>query len=438
MIKELPKKNPELAQAWQEAKHDAEAQSKFIRESGRFPLTAVGDINTYAVFAETTRKLISCDGRVGVIVPTGIATDDTCKKFFGDLIQKQALASLYDFENRENIFDGVGHGRFKFSLLSISGQKIEKANFSFFLTQPRQIDNQTRIFQLSPQDISLLNPNTLTCPILRTRADAEITKKIYGYVPVLENEVVNKNDWGISFLRMFDMANDSGIFKREFENNLIPLYEAKMFWHYNHRFGDYADYPDGALTSHLPDISEERLQNPNYFITPRYWVHQAEVENRLGHSWKNAWLIAFRNISNATNERTAVFTILPKVALAHSSTVLTIPQDKVFLISCLLANFSSIVFDFVTRQKMGGTNFSNFILKQLPVIPPKSYTEEDIEFIKTRVLELVYTACDMQPFAKDMGYGGKPFIWNPNRRALLRAELDAYYAKLYGLTRDEL
>ncbi|GAA6614646.1 hypothetical protein NUACC26_004300 [Scytonema sp. NUACC26] len=106
--------------------------------------------------------------------------------------------------------------------------------------------------------------------------------------------------------------------------------------------------------------------------------------------------------------------------------------------SCLQANFSSLVFDFVAKQKVGGTNFNFFIVKQLPVLPPEAYTQADIDFIAPRVLELVYTAWDLQPFAKDMGYEGKPFIWNSQRRALLRAELDAYYARLYGLTHNEL
>ena len=108
------------------------------------------------------------------------------------------------------------------------------------------------------------------------------------------------------------------------------------------------------------------------------------------------------------------------------------------LISCLLANLDSLTFDFVARQKVGGTHLKFFTMRQLPVIPPEAYTSEDIEFISNRVLELVYTAWDMQPFAQDMGYDGEPFIWDSQRRALLRAELDAYYAKLYGLTRDEL
>ena len=107
-------------------------------------------------------------------------------------------------------------------------------------------------------------------------------------------------------------------------------------------------------------------------------------------------------------------------------------------ICALVANFNSLVLDYIAKQKASGGNLNFYVVRQFPILPPDKYTLSDIEFIGTRVLELVYTAWDMQPFAKDMGYDGEPFIWNPNRRALLRAELDAYYAKLYGLTRDEL
>jgi hypothetical protein len=167
-------------------------------------------------------------------------------------------------------------------------------------------------------------------------------------------------------------------------------------------------------------------------------VSYSEVENKLVNNWNREWVLAFRGICRATDERTAIFSILPKVGVGNSAPVILLGIDQANLVSCLQANFSSLVFDFVTRQKVGGTNFNFFIVKQLPVLSPKSYTQEDIEFISTRILELVYTAWDMQPFAKDMGYDGEPFIWNPDRRALLKAELDAYYAKLYGLTREEL
>jgi hypothetical protein len=106
--------------------------------------------------------------------------------------------------------------------------------------------------------------------------------------------------------------------------------------------------------------------------------------------------------------------------------------------TCFLANLNSLVLDYLARQKLGGISLSYFILKQLPVLPPDAYKPTDMDFIAPRVLELVYTAWDLEPFARDMGYQAEPFRWDENRRAILRAELDAYYARLYGLTRDEL
>ncbi|BAY99918.1 putative type II DNA modification enzyme [Tolypothrix tenuis PCC 7101] len=439
LIKELPKKNPDLAQAWEEAKHDAEAQSKFIRESGRFPLTAVGDINTYAVFAETTRKIISTNGRLGVIVPTGIATSDTTKQFFASVAINGQLDSLFDFFEIRNFFHG-SESREGFCMLSIRGQEMSlPTKFVFKIVKLSEIENLDRRVEITASDLISLNPNTLTCPIFRTRVDAEITKKIYHNVPILQHETTDRNSWGISFIRMFDMANDSSLFKDEAGNNLVSLYEAKMFHQFDHRYSTYESTTQANLNvGILPQVPDEIKQDPSVTIQPRYWVSGAEVENRLINNWNKEWLLAFRGICRATDERTAIFSILPKVAVGHSAPVILVGVDKATLVACLQANFSSLVFDFITRQKMGGNNFSFFILKQLPVLTPESYTQEDIEFISIRVLELVYTAWDIQPFAKDMGYNGEPFIWNPNRRALLRAELDAYYAKLYGLTRDEL
>ena len=117
-------------------------------------------------------------------MPTGIATDDTCKNFFGDLVQSQTLSALIDFENSAPLFAGV-HRSYKFSLLSISNQPTPETKFSFFLTHPRQLEDKQRVFTLTPQDIALINPNTLTSPVFRTRADAELTRKIYQRVPVL-------------------------------------------------------------------------------------------------------------------------------------------------------------------------------------------------------------------------------------------------------------
>lgn len=440
LIKTLPERKPELARAFKEAKHEAEAQSKFIRESKRFPLTAVGDINTYAIFAETVREIINQQGRTGVIVPVGIATDNTTKNFFGDLIKTQTLASLTGFENEAFIFSEVHHA-FKFCILSITGKniKIKETDFIFFCRYIRDVENPKKHFTLSSTDISLINPNTLTCPIFRTSPDAEITKKIYQNMPVIENETTKNNPWDMSFLRMFDMANDSQLFRNEIEKNCLPLYEAKMFHQFDHHFSSYEDAKQANLNSGiLPQIASEIKQNFYFNITPRYWIDKKEIENRLHQKWNKQWLLGWRDITNAISQRTVISSIIPFAGCADTILLMIPSQNYLKIIPCLYSNLNSFVFDFIARQKVGGNHLKFFTMKQLPIIPPEAYTPQDIEFISKRVLELTYTAYDLKPFAEDMGYFGEPFIWDENRRAILRAELDAKYAKLYGLTRDEL
>ncbi|MGF1938871.1 MAG: Eco57I restriction-modification methylase domain-containing protein [Nostoc sp. ChiQUE02] len=439
LIKELPKKNPELAQAFEDAKHDAEAQGKFIRESSRFPLTAVGDINTYAIFAETTRKLISSNGRAAIIVPTGIATDTTTSEFFRNLVDSSTLQGIQGFENERFLFSGIDH-RVSFCIISLGGAKNDfvEMKFSWYAWNVQQANDIARQVILSSEDFKLINPNTFTCPIFRTYIDAELTKKIYQCLPVLLNENTGSNPWGISFMSMFHMANDSHLFKNEPGTSLVPLYEAKMFHQFDHHYSTYEGATQANLNvGILPQVPDEMKQNYNFAIEPRYWIERTEIENKLSKKWENKWLIALRDICRNTNYRTCIGSFLPLVATSGMNLIF-LRFNNPLIVNCFYSNTQSLVFDYVVRQKVGGTHLSQNYLKQLPVLPPELYTPEDIKFISDRVLELVYTAWDMQPFAKDMGYDGEPFIWNPNRRALLRAELDAYYAKLYGLTRDEL
>jgi hypothetical protein len=439
LIDALQKSNPILADEFSEAKHAADSQSKFLRFSGRFPLTAVGDVNTYALFAEVIRSVLSTTGRAGVILPTGIATDDTTKEFFGSLMKNKSLAQLIGFENEASIFPDVHHA-FKFCALTITGSEsmVEHADFAFLCRRIEDVQQTERHFKLSFQDLSLLNPNTRTCPVFRTTTEAVLTKKIYSRVPVLENEFTQINPWGISFLRMLDMSNDSHLFADNSSDESLPLYEAKMFYHFDHRYSTYEGATQANLNAGiLPQPTPEQKQNPSFTVLPRYWVTKSEVDSRLGN-WKYNWLLGFRDITSNVVERTSIFSLMPKVGVGNSAPLLLPNVENVKLISCLLVNLNSIVFDYVTRQKIAGTHMNYFFVRQLPVLPPSAYSPADIDFITPRVLELVYTAHDLRPFAEDMGYHGEPFKWDESRRAQVRAELDAYYARLYGLTRDEL
>lgn len=211
LIEDLRNSNPALYESFALASHAAAAQSKFLRASRRYPLSAKGDVNLYALFAETDRALARLSGRAGFICPTGIATDDTTKDLFGAIAGGGELAGLIDFENREKLFDI--DSRFKFVLVTLARGGGADAELRFFLTNPSQIADPNRAVRLSAADFRLMNPNTRTAPVLRTRQDADLLCFLYERVPVLVNERTGANPWGIRYSTMFHMSNDSHLFK---------------------------------------------------------------------------------------------------------------------------------------------------------------------------------------------------------------------------------
>jgi len=209
----------------------------------------------------------------------------------------------------------------------------------------------------------------------------------------------------------------------------LPLYEAKLIHQFDHRWATYADGSDREMT-------DPEKEDPSEAIQPRYWVEKADVAARVPADWPYEWFVGFRDITNATNERTTIASVVPYAGVGHTLPLI-FAQDGYEILG-LLGNLNCFSLDYIVRQKVGGTHLAYFILQQLPLLVPDTYGPEDMAFIGPRVLELVYTAWEFAPFARDMGYQGPPFHWDPERRAFLRAELDAYYASLYGLTREEL
>ena len=430
-IATLPENEPRLWADYVKENQRVAAANNFVRESGRYPMTAIGKLNTYPLFAETISQITHATGRAGFIVPTGIATDDSTKAYYSHQTQNGRLISLFDIENRDKLFAAVD-SRMKFCLLTLGA--AEQAEFVFFATQVSQLADPRRRFTLTPDEFRLINPNTLTCPVFRSERDAELTKKLYRAAPVLiEEGKAEGNPWGISFSQgLFNMTSDSHLFADAAGQDLLPLYEAKMIHQFDHRWATFNAEGDSR------DVTVAEKADPAYTVTPRYWVSQAEVEERLNDKGLiRGWLMGWRDITNATNERTVIASVIPRVGVGHTMPLFMTPQvpDKV---AALLANFGALVLDFCARVKVGGTHLTYGYLKQFPVLPPEHYSDSDLDFIVPRVLELTYTADNLKPWAQDLGFDGEPFTFDPTRRAILRAELDAYYARLYGLSRDEL
>lgn len=455
-IAALETEHPEVFAQYQADKRTFDAMNEFARAGGRFDLTARGKVNTYGLFAEHFLKLANTKGGAGVIVPTGIATDASTAPFFGHLVSSQRLAGLVDFENREKLFPAVD-SRMKFALLTL-GSGVAEAEFAFFLTDPTQLEDTRRRFTLSPEQIAAINPNTKTTPVFRARRDAELTAAIYNRVPVLidESKAAVCNPWGVEFRQgLFNMTSDSGLFRTAEQllndglardgtdwvqaggNRYVPLYEAKMAYFYDHRSSGYGARDGERGHRVLPETSVEEHCDPDFEIEPYYWVPSLAVDEAL-KGRNSDWLFGFKNVTSPTNERTMICSPIPRVGVGHSMPLISRECGWGKMGAAFVSCLSSIVFDYVARQKVGGVNFTFFFLKQIPVIPPSNYTEADLGFIVPRVLELSYTSHSMAPFARDLGYDGAPFAWDEDRRAQLRAELDAWYALAYGLTRDEL
>ena len=272
--------------------------SHLLRESGRYPLTGQGDINTYAVFTETAHAIIKATGRLGIIVPTGIATDQTTSPFFREIIKNHQLDSLLDFVTNPRLWTEVGHRRYRFSILVVTGSQVraEHAEFSTLIKHPDDLPPRGRRIRVPASDLLLVNPNTGTCPMFQTQRDADITIGIYKRVPVLWRDEPEENPWGISFMRMLDMANDSGLFRTSDQlerdgwtlagnvfvrggKRMLPLYEAKLIHHFDHRLACYSKRPLGSQDTELPRLDLGEKNDPARSVLPRYWVQDFDTLN---------------------------------------------------------------------------------------------------------------------------------------------------------------
>jgi hypothetical protein len=461
LIARLDRTDPVLAAEWHAAQRRSDGVSHLLRDSGRYPLCGVGDINTYAVFAEHFRTIIARAGRMGIITPTGLATGDTTAPFFADTLRGRRLAAFYDFENEAKIFRDV-HNAYRFAITSLTGgERVDEARLAFVVRYVTDVP--ARRFSLDPEEVLLLNPNTGTLPLFRSRTDAEIAVGIYRRHPVLIRDGDDDgNPWALRFGTMFHMANDSGLFWTadglasqgaesdgwawtKGEQRWLPLYEAKLLSHYDHRFATYADASQAQLNKGtLPKLTDDQHDAPGIEPLARYWLSESDVAEAVGDRWDRDWLLGWRDITGQEKWRTFVPCVLPRSAVGDGFLLAfaTMPKQ----VAPLQAVWSSLACDYVARQKLSGTHIKFFVTKQLACPVPEVFEETQPwsgsqtlrAWVVPRILELSYTSWRLRPYAVDNGDNGPPYRWLPERRELIRAELDAAMFHVYGLTRPEV
>ena len=468
MIATLEKSGDPLAEDFRRADRRAKRAAEVARKGGDYPLLSGGDINIYSLFVERAMSLVSPEGAVGLLVPSGIASDKTAARFFQSVATEGRLRALYDFENKKVFFPAV-HASFKFCVF-VASRSMEDgpARCAFYLHGLSELGDPERCLELTPEDFRRVNPNTGTAPIFRSRRDQEITTGIYRRLPVLVDRSSGKpvHAWPIRYERMFDMTNDSHRFRTRAEleddkgawhvggntydspsGRFVPLYEGKMVQAFDHRAASVVVNPDNLHRPGQPvSATGEQHRNPNWVPDPQFWVPEVDCE------WPAdvGWTLGFKEITAPTNVRTVIAALFPAVGFGNKVPVLRAlsPERREWL---LAANLNSIPLDFVARQKIQGQTINLFILEQLPVVPPERYDtvmfgpKSAAELIREAILELNYTATGMAAFARDLGFVDEtgeplpPLVWEHDRRLRLRAKLDAVFFHLYGVTdRDDI
>jgi len=462
LIAALDETNPHLAADWNAAVRTAACESAYLRHSGRYPLGGVGDVNTYAVFADHFRQAINPNGRAGMILPNGLVTGFTYREFLRHLLSTKTLVSFYGFENEDKLFKSV-HNETKFGLLTVTGGRhsVVQPWFTAHIRQPEQINDPERRYALTIDEIEAINPNTLNLPAFRWTKDAEVTASIHKAAPVLVRRHPDgrvENPWQADFKTLFHMSGASGDFLDHQDiapliverrgalailkdgRQVYPLYEGKMFWHFDHRYGTYEGQTEKqANKGVLPPVSDAQHDDPEYRIQPRYWVDANLTSSALAEDDSYEWFFAWRDVG--ISERTFIGTIIPKTAAGDKSPILVSPlpaKSRAALAACL----SSLATDYSARQR--AMNMKYFVVEQIPVPPPPvlsasirwlGVSPED--WLADRVLELCYTSDELAPFAAGLGRDHPPFRWQPERRVILQAEIDAAVLHLYGLNRAQ-
>ncbi len=437
LIAALIESGEPLGQAYQADKRRLDGMRHFAANAGRYPLCGRGRIKTDPLFAEGGRNLLAGEGRFGMILPTGIATDATTQYYFKDLVLNQSISSLYDFENAKPLFEGV-HRSFKFCLLTLVGRDGSEpaANFAFFAHDPTDLQRAGATFALTPEEITLLNPNTGTCPIFRSRRDAEITLGIYKRVPVLvRDDDPDGNLWGIKFMQgLFNMTSDSHLFRTRDElegdgwelkgnifergtKRMLPLYEAKMIHHYDHRWATYER--DGSVR----DVTLEEKYDTDFVVMPRYWVDEAESIKRVGVGGLDS-IFAWRGIARTTDVRTAIGCLVPPTPGGGNYDIVLGLQGQPLM--AFAGVFSSFPFDFVVRQKLSNMHLQFSVVKQLPMPSPAVVFQPTVWTGGRSVGDWV---------ARHVAWLQRD--WSESR-AFGLAELDALCFHLYGVERDDV
>jgi hypothetical protein len=458
LIGDLEHTEPWSWNAYQLQRRTLEGVVHFARASKRYPDTARGRINTYALFADLMCQLQRIDGSVGVVVKSGLVGDFTYASFLRDKIKHRSLASVLDFDNRDKIFAAV-QGNVRFSLVTFRVGSPE-VRIAARLRSMGDLTQPDRTYELTSDDLAQINPDTGSIPLVASKRDAELVARLHrGKTRLAPCGAHPSRAWCGDPKTMTNMATASARFRdREAlielgaapdqgdylldGRRLVRVYESKFISQYDHRTATFDGVPResrfGVHAGARRSLPGERT-DINYTVTPRYWIDEAELEGtQVG---RRGWVLAFRDAISATADaRSCIAAIVPRVTCGH--TLLVVDIDDARDAALFLAAMNSFVFDYLVKQKISGGHLVIPALRQiaLPAMERFNTTliggESPAAFLAERAIKLTYRSDDLSGFGH-AAHVDSPFRLPPEEEVRLRTEIDAAFLMLYEATRAE-
>lgn len=418
--------------------------------SARFPLSGSGRLNLYKSFVELGFQLLSGHGHMAVVIPSGLSTNAYERPIWEWLVRQEVLHRIYDFENKRGLFADVD-SRTKFSVLSVSRLQRSSFDAACWLTSCEDLLDNSRTARFTVRDLERFSPKSLALPQFRKDADLRLLDAAHrsfpclidgwSYTPRLMFSTSDRAFAPVSSAEVTDPRAARTTRYGEPDINLVPVYEGKMVGILDHRQADVVINPENRFRpAQERPIPAEEKRNPLRFARPASWIAESVVRQRRFPTLQGDWELAFCDVTSATNERTAIAAIVPLSGLTRSLPAIYLHSQEPEDAAVLLGLMSTFAFDFFCRLKVAGNHLTQDILGSIPaptLETIKTAQLVSVEWIRDRVVELIYTASDLAAFGTAFGHVS-PFQWDDERRFQLCCELSAAAFHLYRFQRADV
>lgn len=436
-IKKLAVNWLELLEYYQLLQDDYASVKKEIPKHPLLKVSLVGELNTYAMFAELASRLTEKDGFAAIIAKSALVTSTCYSSCFRHFVNQGSLSEVFLFDNREKLFQI--DSREKFCVLFFGGEHAGGIKVHYGLTKQEQILSSVPI-NVTSEELELINPETGLLPNVADSKEFSFLLRTHRSLSVFAKEFPKCH-----FGRLVHLTAHAEHISTKSEKTRVPIYEGKFIEQYDNRFSTFAGM---SADERYQAKASARRQPGDSFVAPkpapecRYFIDKKFWESFLDR-YDQPYSLCWRSLTSPTNQRTMIASIIPSMPTCQSVQLLqTTPVEDLLMI---LALFNSKVFDFFVRLKMGGIDLTQSVVRQIPV----PFREAWNSMVTLHGVD--YTALDAVRALERLLYrnepdlcglwDGVPEIKNADNyyktAADVREEIDKIIFQMYGLTSAE-